>query len=63
MHHTDLAVPLVEHDQRNPGSADELPHRHPEPRADPVTAGDGIGNPKCAVMKDTTCPGVCKIGT
>ena len=54
MHHTDLAVPLVEHDQRNPGSADELPHRHPEPRADPVTAGDGIGNLRFAVMNEAT---------
>jgi hypothetical protein len=28
-----------------------------------MIAGDGIGNPKCWVMNDTTCPPNCRFGT
>ena len=28
-----------------------------------ITAGEGIGNPRCWVMKETTCPPTCKEGT
>jgi hypothetical protein len=28
-----------------------------------MIAGDGIGNPRCAVMNDTTCPPTCNVGT
>ena len=26
-------------------------------------AGEGIGNPRCAVKNDTTCPPTCRFGT
>jgi hypothetical protein len=34
--------------------------------ADPILSkigGEGIGLPRCAVKKDTTCPPTCRFGT
>ena len=63
-HPIDLAVILAEPHHRDMVGFSERCHR----RANAVPifsmiAGDGIGQPKCWVINDTTCPPTCRFGT